>query len=59
MLFTDPTSEQHQTRLTYEQIKVVSRFAAVTNKEISQINKQADPEIHEEGDEIRFGSIKR
>ena len=26
-----------------------SRFAAVTNKEISQLIKQAVPEIHEEG----------
>ena len=30
-----------------------SRFAAVTNKEISQLIKQAVPEIHEEGDEVR------
>ena len=37
--------------------KMASRFAAVTNKEISQIIKQAVPEIHEEGDEIRFGSF--
>ena len=29
-----------------------SRFAAVTNKEISQLIKQAVPEIHEEGDEV-------
>ena len=33
---------------------MASRFAAVTNKEISQIIKQAVSEIHEEGDEIRF-----
>ena len=39
--------------------KMASRFAAVTNKEISQIIKQAVPEIHEEGDEIRFGSFNR
>jgi len=32
------------------------QFAAVKNKEISQIIKQAVPEIHEEGDEIQFGS---
>ena len=38
--------------------KMASRFAAVTNKEISQIIKQAVPEIHEEGDEIRFGNFK-
>ena len=29
-----------------------SRFAAVTNKEFSQLIKQAVPEIHEEGDEV-------
>ena len=34
-----------------------SRFAAVTNEEISQLIKRAVPEIHEEGDEIRFGSF--
>ena len=39
--------------------KMASRFAAVTNKEISQIIKQAVPEIHEEGDEVRFGSFNR
>ena len=31
-----------------------SRFAAVTNYEISQLVKQAIPEIHEEGDEVRL-----
>ena len=36
-----------------------SRFAAVTNKEFSQLIKQAVPEIHEEGDEVRFGSFNR
>ena len=35
-----------------------SRFAAVTNKEISQLIKQAVPEIHEEGNEVRFGSFQ-
>ena len=34
-----------------------SRFAAVTNKEISQLIKQAVPEIQEEGDEVWFGSF--
>ena len=29
-----------------------SWFAAVTNKEISQLIKEAVPEIHEEGDEV-------
>ena len=36
-----------------------SRFAAVTNKEISQVIKHAVPEIHEEGDEFRFESFNR
>ena len=37
-----------------------SWFAAITNKEISQIIKQAVPEnIHEKGDEVRFGSFNR
>ena len=36
-----------------------SRFAAVTNKEISQLIKQAVPEILEEGDEVRGGSFNR
>ena len=36
-----------------------SGFPAVTNKEISQIIKQAVPEIHKEGDEVRFGSVNR
>ena len=35
-----------------------SRFAAVTKKEISQIIKEAVPKIHEEGDEVRFGSFQ-
>ena len=33
--------------------------SAVTNKEISQIIKQAVPEIQEEGDEIRSGNFNR
>ena len=36
---------------------MLSRFAAVTNKEISQLINQAVPEIHEEGDEVRFGNF--
>ena len=36
-----------------------SRFAALANKEISQLIKQAVPEIHEEGDEVRLGSFNR
>ena len=38
---------------------MASRFAAVTNKEISQIIKQDVPEIHDEGGEIWFGSFNR
>ena len=36
-----------------------SWFAAVTNKEISQLVKQAFPKIHEKGDEVRFGSLMK
>ena len=39
--------------------KMASLFAAVTNKEISQIIKKAVPEMHEEGDEVRFGNFNR
>ena len=46
-------------KLTLVMSKMDSRFAAVTNKEISQIIKQAVPEIHKEGDEIRFGGSNR
>ena len=35
------------------------QFAAVTNKEISQLIKQTVPETHEEGDEVRDGSFNR
>ena len=37
--------------------KMPSWFAAVTNKEISQLIKQAAPKIQEEGDEVRFESF--
>ena len=43
------------TKLVQLRSEMPSRFAAVTNKEISQPIKQAVPEIHEEGDEVRFG----
>ena len=36
---------------------MASGFAAVTNKQISQIIKQAVPEISEDGDEIRLEVI--
>ena len=39
-------------KLAYVTIKMASRSAAATKKEISQIMKQAVPEIHEEGDEF-------
>ena len=59
-LFTDsppvPPSERRQTRVN---CKMPSRFAAVTNKEISQLIKQAVSEIHEESDEARGGSFHR
>ena len=38
---------------------MVSWFAFVTNREISQIIKQAVPEMNKEGDAIRFGSFNR
>ena len=60
MVFTDsppvPPSKRLQTRASYER-NGFPQFAAVTNKENSQIIKQAVPEIHEEGDEIRFGIL--
>ena len=60
-LFTDspsvPPSERRQTRISFEQNAF--RFAAVTNKEISQLIKQAVPEIQEERDEVRGGSFNR
>ena len=34
-----------------------SWFAAITNKEISQLIKQAVLEIHGEGDEVRCGKF--
>ena len=46
-------------KVAYVASKMPSRFAAVTNKEISQLIKQIVPEIHEEGDEVRFGSFNR
>ena len=59
MKFTGiPPSERRQTSVRLR-AKMPSRFAAVTNKEISQLIKQAVPEIHEEGDEVRFGSFNR
>ena len=39
--------------------KMASRFAAVSNEDISQINEKAVPEKKEEGDKIRFGSFYR
>ena len=39
--------------------KMPSRFAALTNKEISQIIRQDVPEIHEECDEVRFGDFNK
>ena len=46
-------------KLTLVMSKMVSRFAAATNKEISQKIKEAVPEIHKEGGEIRFGGFNR
>ena len=37
---------------------MASRFVAVTNKEISQIIREAVFEKHEQGDEIQFLRVK-
>ena len=56
MLYTDsppvPPSKRRQTRLSYKQTGF-PRFAALTNREISQIIKQAVPKMHETCD--KFG----
>ena len=52
-----PRSERAQTRSVAS--KMPSRFPSVTNKEISQIVKRVVPEIHDEGDDVRFGSFNR
>ena len=49
LLFTDPPSEQRQTRVSYELEQ--NGFPVYCR------NKQAVPKIHEEGDEVRFGSF--
>ena len=55
-VFTDsppvPPTERCQARVSYEQYG----FAVFCLK---KINKQAVPEIHEEGDEFRFRSFNR
>ena len=55
MLYTDsppvPPSKRRQTRVSYKQTGF-PRFAAVTNREISQIIKQVVPEIHETCDKL-------
>ena len=45
-------------RLAWVASKMPFRFAAV-NKEISQLIKQAVPEIHEEGDEVGGASFNK
>ena len=52
-----PPSERRQTRVSCEQNAFP--VSAVKNKEISQLIKQAVPEIHEEGDKVRFGNFNR
>ena len=56
VLFTSRSSERATQNVAR---KMVSRFTAVTDEEISQIIKQAVPDIHEEGDKGRFGSFNR
>ena len=55
MLYTDsppvPPSKRRQTRVSYKQTGF-PRFAAVTNREMSQIIKQAVPKIHETCDKF-------
>ena len=60
MLFTDsppaPLSKQSRTCVSYEQNGFP--FATITNKTIvSQIIKQAVPDIYQEGDENRFWKL--
>ena len=38
--------------------KMASQFAAVTSEEISQINEEAVSEKNEEGDKIRYLSMR-
>ena len=62
VLFTDsplaPPNGRRQTRVSYEQNGFpIYSFIAVTHNVISQIIKEAVPEIHEVGDEIRFRSF--
>ena len=58
-LFTDSPPVPQSERAMPNSSKMPSQFAAVTNKEISQLIKQAVTEIHKEGDEVQFGSFNR
>ena len=58
-LFTDSPPVPQSERATPNSSKMPSQFAAVTNKEISQLIKQAVTEIHKEGDEVQFRSFNR
>ena len=54
--FTSSSTEwASDAKLVYVSNKVASQFAATTDEEISQIIKQAVPEI-QEGDKIPLGS---
>ena len=53
-LFTDSPPKSRKLRAKY-----LPGFLPETNKEISQLIKQAVPEIYEEGDEVRFGRFNR
>ena len=48
----------HYSLIDLQFLRVNGR-AAIANKEFSQLIKQAVPEIHEEGGEVRFGSFNR
>ena len=59
-LFTDSPQVLRASDAKLAQVasKMPSPFAAVINKEISQLIKQAVPQMHEEGGKVRFGSFK-
>ena len=60
LYYSPPFLRESDAKLVQAASKMPSRFTAVTKKEISQLTKQAPvPEIHEEGDEVRFESFNR
>ena len=51
-----PSSERRQTRVSCERIAFP---VCCRNKQRNFTTKQAVPEIHEKGDEVRFGSFNK